>query len=483
MNLLKSKSFVFALAFVALATLFSSCNDETGSIGINAMPNSDQPSTSQAVYQAFSSSLKVDSLIANTSECYLGRVTDPETGATTTCNYLAQFYSLENYELPEISTMKKENGKPVADSIDLRLYIYTYYGDSLNSMKIGVYELDSANSMAESVSYYTNMDATQYLNKRADAISKTTTFAVTDLETSDSMRYSSSYSKNIHIKLPASVGTKFLNKYYEHPEYFKNSYSFTHHVMPGFYFKVLSGNGTIVDIDVSTLNIYFSYTVNDSTYTGIQRVAATEEVLQNNAIENKGLSNLLTDDDCTYLKTPAGIFTEVTLPIDSIYENHQKDSVNSAKIVFKRENNDVITKYSLSTASQLLLLPKSDLYTFFSNHDLPDSKTSFITTFSSTYNSYSYTNIAALVSTMKNTRDNGAGVTSSDPEATRKSKIAAWEAENPDWNKVVLVPVSTVAGTSSYTKVYHQFNLTSTKLVGGSQNPIDMSVVYSHFNN
>lgn len=446
------------------------------------MPDGDGPTVAQAVYHALTHSVKVDSLIANTSECYLGRVTDPETSATTTCNFLAQFYSLEDYKLPPAQLMHKEQGQIVADSVDLRLYIKSYYGDSLNSMKIGVYELDSANIMPENRDYYTNLDPEPYLSKSAQAINKSVTFSVTDLSLDDTTRYSSDYLKNIRIKLPQSFGTKILNTYYRHPEYFKNAYTFIHHVFPGFYFKVLSGNGTIVHIDASTLNISFRYTVNDTIYNGIQRVAATEEVLQNNVIENKNLEEELTSPDYTLIKSPAGVFTEVTLPVDSIYENHQNDSVNSAKIVFRRQNNTIKTDYALETPSQILMIKKNLMNDFFSKHMIPDSKTSFVTSYDRNYNSYTFTNIANLISSMKRTRDLGAGVSDNDKDAVRKAKIQKWEADNPDWNKVYLIPVTTETNSlGAITSIHNNFDLTSAKLIGSTNNPVSISVVYSHF--
>ena len=49
-----------------------------------------------------------------------------------------------------------DNDTIVADSVDIRLYVSNYYGDSLNSMKLGVYELDTANVMKENMIYYSN---------------------------------------------------------------------------------------------------------------------------------------------------------------------------------------------------------------------------------------------------------------------------------------------------------------------------------------
>ena len=170
------------------------------------MPGTDEPEVSQSLFDVTTRSVSIGAIVANTSECFLGRVTDPETFSTTTCHFLAQFYTLENYKLPDISQMRKKDGKVVADSVELRLYIKSFYGDSLNSMKIGVYELDADNVMNENTTYYTDIDPEQYVSKQADAIRKQVTFAVSDLSVDDTLRFSSKYNKNILVTLPDDFG-------------------------------------------------------------------------------------------------------------------------------------------------------------------------------------------------------------------------------------------------------------------------------------
>ena len=66
-----------------------------------------------------------------------------------------------------------------------------------------------------------------------------------------------------------------------------------------------------------------------------------------------------------------------------------------------------------------------------------------------------------------------------------------WVAKHPDWNKVVLVPVSTTVKyssdyygntTSTVSAVGNQLGLSSTKLVGGPNSPIEVKVIYAKFN-
>ncbi|MEG1579977.1 MAG: DUF4270 domain-containing protein [Bacteroidaceae bacterium] len=472
----------YTILLLTAICIYTSCDDNTATIGL--VPGNDVVSPNQSVYKVFSKSIKIDSVLANTEECYLGKILDPETKTITSGDFLAQFYLLEEFAMPEEkSIVKNGNGEIEADSIDLRLYIKSYYGDSLNMMKIGVYELDTANIMKEDKSYYTNIEAKDFVNKNSSAIRKELQTSVVNLSIDDSIRNLSSYTKNICVKLPKEYGTFILNQYYKHPEYFKNSYNFIRHVCPGFYIKALSGVGTMMNVDISALSIYFRYNLKDSIYEGVQRMAATEEVLQNTHIENKGLDPLIKETQYSYLKTPSGIFTEVTLPIDSIFnDKHYNDTLNSAKISFQRYNNSSQDKYNLDIPSEILMVRSSNLYDFFEKNKTPDNKTSYAINFNPIYNSYIFSNISNLVSYCKNIRNAGAEVKESDTPATRKAKYKEWEAKNPDWNKVVLLPVITTANSAgTITKVRNELWLTSTRLTGGETGNLTISVVYSGF--
>ncbi len=473
--------FFFAAALAAGA---AACDDETGAIGGSVMPGEDEMEISQAVYSVASRSVKADSVLATTTVSLLGKITDPETNATTECDFLAQFHILESFSLPDEGLLVKDNGVIEADSADIQLYISSFYGDSLNTMKLGVYELDTANVMKENVSYYSNFNPAKYLNTKPSAIKRELTFSVTDMALSDSIRYSSS-TKRIRVKLPKEYGTFLMRKYYGNPENFRNSYTFINHVCPGFYFRTLAGNGTMLDINLTALSVYFRYMYNDSVVSGVQRMAATEEVLQNTHIENRNIDALLNARDYTFVKTPACIYTEVTLPIDSIYgAGHMNDTINNAKISFARRNNDSQSKYSLPVPQQLLMLKSSELYSFFENGKVADNITSYVSSFSSGENAYTFSNISALVSNIYQARQSGAGVTAQDSEAARNGKLRNWEREHPGWNKVVLVPVvATYSSTNTMTRVRNDLSLGSTRLVGGDSKDIKIHIVYSRFKN
>ena len=190
--------------------------------------------------------------------------------------------------------------------------------------------------------------------------------------------------------------------------------------------------------------------------------------MQTTHIDNdrQRLRELASDNTCTHIKAPAGIFTEVTLPVDEIKYNHENDTISGARIVFSCMNQT--SDDAFGEPEYVLMLPKDSLYSFFENKNVPNNSTSYIGTYNSSQNTYTFNNISNLISRMYQAKQNN-GAT-----------------EN--WNKVVLVPVSISTTSSSgstsasITNVSNEMSLKSARLVGGSANPHDpitISVIYN----
>ena len=480
------KTIIYTVIAIMSCITIASCDDTTDSIGNSLTDNMDMLKVTTDTFNVATRSIVADSVLSRSTTGYLGKIRDIETGNYITGDFMAQFSTLENYKLPEKdSIVSLQDGEVIADSCSIRLFYTDYYGDSLATMNITAYEMNEP--MKEGVKYYSNFDPIAEGLIRNDGMNVNKTYTLTDLSISDEDRADeSSYTPNIKINLNKpytdkngvtynNYGTYIMRMYYEDPDRFKNSYNFIHEVCPGFYFKTNDGIGSMAYITVSQLNIYFRY-LNDSTYVGTTSFSATEEVLQTTNISNdkQNIADLANDNTCTYLKTPAGIFTEITLPVDEITENHSNDTINTAKISLTRINNNTPDEYSLSAPSTLLMIPKDSLYTFFENGDNVDYKKSFIATYSSSTNQYTFNNISGMITYMADIKRKGLAENSN------------WLNEHPDWNRVVVIPVSVTTNSSSQiVKIVHDMSLTSTKLVGGSENPyepIKINVIYSKFN-
>lgn len=484
------------LAGLAIATaMMTACDDTTDTIGNSLTSHTDLFDITADTFEVHTRSVVVDSVLSRSQYSYLGHVKDPETGTYVTSSYTTQFSVLENLDgsspfLPKKDSIRSfENGMPVADSCTLRINVESYTGNQLTPMKLTACEMESP--VTEGKSYYTNYDpeAAGLLRKDANAIRLAKSYTPIDQNLSDSIRNeltSSSTTHYIPINIPLNgkytdrngreyknYGTYIMQMYYEHPEYFKNSNTFRYHVCPGFYIKHTGGLGVMAKINSTDLIISFRSVTNDSIANSGVTLAGTEEVMQTTTIVNdkKRMALLADDNTCTYLKTPAGIYTEVELPVENIMKGHETDTLSSAKIIFSRINASG-SDYEFGEPTTIMILPKDSIYSFFENRDLPDNKLSYIGTYNSSYNTYTFNNISSMIGAMY--------------QAKKAGKASA------DWNKAVLIPVEQTTSTSgsSYTSttkvidVSNEMSLKSTKLVGGSANPhqpITISVIYNKF--
>ena len=475
--------FLTAIAFTAMAII--SCSVDTDTIGSTLTNETDKLELSTGVFNAFSRSVLADSVYARNYEVYFGQVKDPETGTYVKSEFMAQFNIQEDLKLPELSKIlsKDEEGKVVADSCELWLLFNksSCYGDTLASLKMNILELDRP--MADSYTYYSNYDPKAEGYIRKDGLKKSTAFCINNLTYTDSIRNLTSYADMARISLSDpyidkngvtynNYGTYVLRNYYEHPEYFKNGYSFIHTLCPGFYFELSDGIGVMAKIDEIQLRTYFHYQSDTTVYVSYLSAASTPEVLQTTKVTNDkaALSRLVNDENCTYMKSPAGIFTEVTLPVDEITQSHTTDSLLSVSINFTRENSNISSPYMFDIPSSIIMLPTDSLRSFFEEEKSYDYKSSFIVSLSS--NSYQFSNISNLITLLSSNKAKGLA---SDPD---------WVNKHPNWNKVMLVPVSISSSSSSGVAVIsNQMGLVSTKLIGGPNKPIEMKVIYARFKN
>lgn len=481
-------------AVILSALSFAACSDDTFEFGNTLTGQADKLSISTANYQVTTRTIPADSVLLRSSYCYLGRIKDPETGAYIASEFMTQFNILDTYSLTaENNITSIYDDMAGADACQVEFYMSspTDVVDTLAALKIRLSEL--AEPMEETERYYSNYDPVKAGKVRQDGLVIDKMFSYNDLTVSDSLRNQSGYYDCIVINLDKpytakdgrvynNYGTYIMQQYYRHPEYFKNSYSFVHNVCPGFYVSVLDGEGVYTEVPDMCLRIYYhGKNSNDSIVSLASTFAGTEEVLQTTKIENEKdvLEYLATKDDCTYLKAPAGLYTEVTLPIDDIYNGHELDSIMTAKLSFLRINNQNKAN-SLTVPPYLLMLPVDSLNTFFEQKKLTDNTISYYTSFavgSGSANQYTFSNISNLVTYMENAKKEGL---KSNP---------LWVAEHPNWNKVLLVPIQLKTNTSSTTTtvtgIEHYVGIASTKLVGGSNNPYDpvkIEIVYGKFN-
>ena len=474
----------FLASMLFAVFVIAACDDNTESIGTFITDGADHLEVTADSFNVTMNSIAADSVLSRSNVGYLGKVKDPETGAYITGDFTTQFSVIEDVTFPKINILDQITAETVADSCEMRLFYQNYFGDSLATMKLTAYELQSP--MKEDVNYYSNYNPQIEGLIRAGGIETSQVYSIKNMKVSEDERSDKDFIEYISIKLNDpytdkdgntynNFGTYILRTYHHHPEYFKNSYNFVHNVIPGFYIKNTGGLGSMAYINSSQLRISFKYDYNDSIYNGAFYFGGTEEVLQKTTISNdkETITKLVNDNSCTYIKTPAGVFTQVTLPIDEVVSGHENDTINRAKVVLRRINNTEQSEYTLDLPQTLLMIPSDSIYSFFENGNIANYKQSFLATYSgsnsstSEANTYTFNNIASLVSFMADNKRNGM---KNDPN---------WLNQHPNWNKVVLIPVTATYNSSNELyKVTHDMSLTSTKL---NNTNVKLYVIYSRF--
>lgn len=491
---------------IALLTFFS-CDDTTGSLGIDMLPDADGITAHTITFDVTTESYLADSVYAKSSIGYVGRFTDPDFGYYES-SFLTELNCTQDFKLPDVykydAATQTGSGTMAGDSVvSTRLVVYysSWFGDSLNACRMSVYEIDKGKKLSKN--RYTNISPEEYIQEKNLLGRKA--YTAYDTAVPDSIRYETDeygeYTYYPAVVFPldkkAFGEERILKPYRENPSLFRNSDSFIENIFSGVYIKSDYGDGTILYIDRVDLQMQFCFhhvdslgvalkkkDGTDSLYYSTQTIfASTKEVIQANQFLNsekiKEKVEGKNEQGHTYIKSPVGIFTQATIPYDEINEQLAGDTLNAVKLTFDNYNQEDKYKFSMSVPETVLLIRKKDMKGFFENNQVSNNVTTYIATHN-TYaiNQYTFNNIARLITTSiteKNDAKKEAGASWNEEE---------WEKEN-DWGKVLLIPVKVVydSNGTTMTAVENDLKPAYAKLKGGREgSALKMEVSYIKFN-
>lgn len=546
---MKAKYALIAL----LAISFWGCDDNTAGLGLGMFPGSDQNINGQLkTYPVTTSSVAAGRIYAKTNIGYVGKFTDSQFGtyqagflSTLNCPEGLTFPGLYNNtafdnnkitntmvekasdDITLIHKNKDNTGEVIGNIHTVELYLWydSYFGDSLTACRLSVYELNKELEKAENKDYYyTDINPDEFY-KESDILGSKAYTAV-DLSVKDSIRKSATYVPSVHLTfekpIAERVGGNILREFRKAQEQgakFDNKEFFE--AFKGLYVKSDFGDGTVLYVNQVQMNVvYKCYVIDsikgtpflthdgkDSTYYAYRVFNSTREVIQANRLDNdEKIDDLINNDkSCTYLKTPAGIFTEATLPINQINEELSGDTLNAVKLTFSNYNQSSnSTNFGMSAPSNVMLIRQKEKDRFFARNMLNDGVSSFLTSHSISTNQYTFNNITRLINTCINDRkaaerdikekgqveytvyDTETGI----DEVKSTNSITEWE-KNTEWDKVVLIPVlvtydssnNNYYGTSSnIIGIQHDLRPGYVKLKGGeSGGTLNLEVVYTSF--
>ncbi len=386
---------LFTITFIAILTI--SCNDTLDQLGSTIQPEKDKLTVGIDTLQLHARTVQVDSMFGKTSYPVLGEYADPVFGSIKS-EYIAEFYLPKSLEFKEGA---------VIDSVRVEVSYTTMMGDSLAPMGLSVYEVIES---LQGTNDYTNVNPERFADMTAPLgeqsfTGKNSTSRIKSYTTDD---YSTvSYREYfINVEVPKTIGESFLAEYKKPGHGRLSDTDSFREFFPGFYFTTSFGNSTIISADLTSLFVHYHYldekgssTKQDTIRTDVFKLNNTPEVRQINHIKSNNTDLLKDNSEVTYIKSPAGVNTEIKFPISEVHEKLQSKALNLVNFTvyaLPEESENELVK--LSPPDYLLLVNKDSLSGFFENRKLRDNVTSFLSEkFDSDTYSYKFNNISSMI--------------------------------------------------------------------------------------
>lgn len=390
---MKIKLFILGLSLGI--SILSGCNDDFTQVGIGTMPETDGVTVQADTFFMKARTVQTDSVYARTRRGTLGEIYDPLYGNLKS-DYICQFYCPENYKF----RFTPIDGK--IDSVDFKIIYSSWTGDSLTPMRVQLYQV----SKPLPRDFYTNVDPTLYSNMQT--VFGTQTYTSFDTSVPDSLRNDEDnpYQPRVTIRMPKELGQKFYNETINNPSSFKDQNAFNQ-FFPGIYVTNTYGTGNILNVEASEMGIYYKYigktkadangNTRDTIYVAVERFSVTDEVIQLNRFKNTDMSHLLEpNDSLAFLKSPAGVYTQLTIPVNEI-KPLIKDRILSNLELKLRALPQEDWKYAFEVPNAVLILPSDSVDTFFKNNQIENNATSFVGTYAASTRTYAFGNISNML--------------------------------------------------------------------------------------
>ncbi|MDH6305610.1 hypothetical protein M2459_002077 [Parabacteroides sp. PF5-5] len=371
--------------------LLNACDDDMGLVGPSIQPEGDIPSVYTDTFAITASTVLIDSIYAKTATGLLGEIYDPLYGNLKS-DYICQFYVQDGFKFAH----EPIDGK--IDSIDFTIY-YTattgWLGDSLAAMEATIYPVVKALDR----NYYTNIRPEDYADLRNPLGAQA--YTARNMLLSDSLYAADG--PQLVIRMPQEVGQRIYDETVNNPASFATQDAFNR-FFPGLYITNTFGSGNILYVDASYMSIHYSYYVKsvstgalDSAVYANEWFPVTKEVVQMNRIQNANIEQLLQPNDkYTYLKTPSGVYTKITIPTKDIISKINGREVNNFYMSFAPMPQPE-WKYAFSRPTYLAMIPEDSVKTFFEEGKITNSISSYLLSYNADSAKYIAGNVSNLL--------------------------------------------------------------------------------------
>lgn len=422
----------FRIIVLCVCALLVGCSDEDG-VGSIIQPEEDFLHSYSNGLEVGTSTIKSDSVLSKSESLLLGRYVDAKFGEIK-AEFLTQLDARlgGGIVLPDTTVVAANSGmsgilnsmlqsvdekfgliksvySPSNLTVDSVVYIIQYgsdfMGDSTSLQALSVYELTKELTNQH---YYTDVDVSEYCDK--SNLLGATSFQVKN-------------SREIRIPLKVELGEKLVSIYNTSSD-IKTQEDFNS-FFKGVYVSHSFNRGTILNVLVSGVLVYYSFDAIISTsYDGRDTVltssqiedrysinplvssiflSANKAVQRVNAIQHSDLESVYEDlqaDTLTYVFTPSGFYTAVSIPFKSMMDSIRLNAEDTSKVMF----NSVKLRFyyakkywdtDLLQSANMLLIDKKEVESFFYENKQPDGITSFVSSMDTTAKAYIFNITAA----------------------------------------------------------------------------------------
>ncbi|MBR6549938.1 MAG: DUF4270 domain-containing protein [Paludibacteraceae bacterium] len=480
-------NWVVGIVVLTCLSLFSSCNGDTHSAGESILSEEDRikvKSDTFGVVSALDSCMAIaltpDSFLLGECETHFG---------TIKADILTQLACPEGFTYPDQVALAPGDTlqiDPIVDSVCLYLYYNTWYGDGSSPLGINVYEMDRQ-TLLENERYPSNLQIGDYCSlDESTRITNYSTIVVPQTPADSS--YSSEteqYIPTIRIKL----SNKFAKRFFEVKD-FSTQQAFNQQ-FKGLYICTDFGGSNVLYISDIAMTVFYHFTMprpsaTDSVIYDTKSFYVNEEVRQVNRYVYPNRPEILEKysqvTDTNYIVSPANIYTQLSVRMDSIFnridEQLGNDStlysvyVNKANLTVDVLYSDSVTDRPRdnwdSPATYMMLIKESSLEDFFSQNTMPSDSVAIVGT------------LSASTDTLGNTTYNYTY------DLSTFLTLQLHEKNKVDELKFVLIPISvtTNSSTGSITSIRQLQTISATRIrsANNSINPMDIEMVYCSFN-
>ncbi|MBP1641142.1 MAG: hypothetical protein H6Q17_2725 [Bacteroidetes bacterium] len=453
------KYFLYVVCATAIF-MFSSCSGDSD-LGLSIQPSGDEIVLGVDTFHVNSFSIKTGSFSSPAScsadSLLLGEFYNPTYG-TTRGEVLAEFTTPSAYTVPAGAK---------ADSLTLTLIFNTWKGSRYSPVQIAAYEMDKG-ALSYNTTYYTTEDPENYCSKSLLLGSRIS------VAVPDTVIDTASYQPHLRYKF----STTQVNRFFQAAKdgVFKTQSAFSD-FFKGIYLRSEYGDGSIWNINHLYMTLYYHYHAfvsnKDTTLTNGLIFPASKDVRQIGLISHKDIVSTISSipDTVTYVTSPAGIYTQINLPVGRIL-NKAKERFGNKVINFNHAgmnvevtNRDTTHVYALKPAPTLMLTRKANLLNYLKNYNY-STDTIMTATYSTTTHRYVFDLSTYLTSKLHKYYD---GKTISDA----------------DIEEMVLIPIEYVTASSSsstITAIKQQSTLSGMQLRNKKcDSPLRINIFYNGF--